>query len=49
MPPLHIKIGHIKQFFKALDKYSEAFKYLQNFFSKLSEAKIKAEILLAHR
>ena len=46
MPPLHIKLGLIKQFVKALDRNSEAFKYLQNFFPKLSEAKIKAVIFI---
>ena len=42
MPPLHIKLSLIKQFVKAVNMNSEAFKYLQNFFPKLSEAKIKA-------
>ena len=48
MPPLHIKLGLIKQFFKALDRSSEAFKYmyLQKFFSKLSEAMIKASVFI---
>ena len=41
MPLLHIKVGLIKQFFKALDKNSDAFKYLQSFFAKISEAKNK--------
>ena len=46
MPPLHVKLGLIKQFVKALDRNSEAFKYLQNFFFKLSEAKIKAGVFI---
>ncbi|KAL4706484.1 hypothetical protein ACJJTC_015682 [Scirpophaga incertulas] len=46
MPPLHIKLGLIKQFVKALNHESEAFKYLKNFFPKLSEAKIKAGIFV---
>ena len=46
MPLLHIKLSLIKQFVKALDRNSEAFKYLQNFFSKLSETKIKADAFL---
>jgi len=37
MPPLHIKLGLMKQFVSALDKESAAFKYLQDFFPKLSE------------
>ena len=39
--PLHIKLGPIKQFVKALDKGGAAFKYLQNLFLKLSEVKVK--------
>lgn len=46
MPPLHIKLGLIKQFVKALDPSSEAFKYLQTIFPKLSEAKIKGGIFV---
>ena len=44
MPPLHIKLGLIRQFVTALDKDSAAFKYLQVLFPKLSEAKVKAGI-----
>lgn len=46
MPPLHIKLGLIKQFVKALRQDSEAFQYLKIFFPKLSEAKIKAGIFV---
>ena len=46
MPPLHIKLGLIKQFVKAFDKYGAAFKYLQNLFTKLSEAKVKGGIFI---
>ena len=46
MPSLHIKLGLIKQFVKALDRNSEPFKYLQNFFSKFFEAKIKADVFI---
>ena len=42
--PLHINLGLIKQFVKALDKNSDAFKHLQNFFTKISRAKIEAGI-----
>ena len=46
MPLLHIKLGLIKQFVKALDKDGAAFKYLQNLFPKLSEAKVKGDIFI---
>jgi hypothetical protein len=41
LPPLHIKLGFIKIFVKALDNKSEGFGYLRQTFSKLSEAKMK--------
>lgn len=46
MPPLHIKLGLMKQFVKALDPNSAAFEYLKGFFPKLSEAKVKAGIFV---
>ena len=46
LPPLYIKLGLIKQFVKALDKHGAAFKYLQNLFPKLSEAKVKGGIFI---
>ena len=46
MPPLHIKLGLMKQFVTGLDKESSAFKYLQDFFPKLSEAKVKAGVFI---
>ena len=46
LPPLHIKLGLIKQSVKALDKDGAAFKYLQNLFSKLSEAKVKGGVFI---
>ena len=39
-------MGLIKQFVEALDKNSDAFKHLQNFFTKISEAKIEAGIFV---
>lgn len=39
MPPLHIKFGLMKQFVTA-------FKYLKDFFPKLSEAKLKASVFV---
>lgn len=42
LPPLHLKLGYMKQFVKALKTDSEAFRHLQNAFPKLSDAKVKA-------
>lgn len=44
LPPLHIKLGLMKQFVKALDKENKSFKYLASKFPKLSSAKIKEGI-----
>ena len=44
MPPLHIKLGLMKQFVKALDRESRAFDFLKEKFPRLSEAKITAGI-----
>ena len=44
IPPLHIKLGLMKIFIKALDKTGQCFQYLQAKFPKLSEAKLKEEI-----
>lgn len=41
MPTLQIKLGVMKQFFKVFDQESATFKYLLEFFRKLSETKIK--------
>lgn len=41
IPPLHIKLGLMKQFVKALDKSGACFGYLVDKFPKLSEAKLK--------
>lgn len=41
LPPLHIKLGIMKQFVKALPKDGPAFLYLKTVFPKLSDAKIK--------
>ncbi|GFV47826.1 uncharacterized protein TNCV_4803151 [Trichonephila clavipes] len=43
-PPLHIKLGLMKQFLKALDKEGECFKYLCEQFPGLSDAKLKEGI-----
>ena len=42
LPPLHIKLGVIRSFVRALDHNGEAFKMLQTIFPKLSSAKIEA-------
>ena len=46
MPPLHIKLGLIKQFVKAIDVQSRAYGFLEGFFPELSSAKIKAGIFV---
>ncbi|KYN29160.1 hypothetical protein ALC57_01407 [Trachymyrmex cornetzi] len=46
LPPLHIKLGLMKQFVKALDRESNCFRYLQQQFPSLSEAKIKEGIFV---
>ena len=43
-PPLHIKLGLMKQFVKALNKEGECFHYLSSFFSSISDEKLKAGI-----
>lgn len=46
LPPLHIKLGLMKNFVKALDTNGEAFKYLAQEFPQISEAKLKAGIFI---
>ena len=46
LPPLHIKLGLIKHFVKKLNPESDAFKYNQEFFPKLSKAKIKGGVFV---
>lgn len=46
LPPLHIKLGLMKQFVKALDPNRPAFAYLRTKFPKISEAKIKEGIFV---
>lgn len=41
LPPLHIKLGLIKQFVKSLQKDGDCFRYICSKFPKLSEAKLK--------
>lgn len=46
LPPLHIKLGLVKQFVKALDFGGDAFREIRLMFPKLSEAKIKGGIFV---
>ena len=44
LPPLHIKLGLMKNFVRALNKEGEGFKYISQKFSAVSEAKLKAGV-----
>lgn len=44
MPPLHIKLGLIKQCVKALNHESEAFEIFEEFVPNISKEKIKARM-----
>ena len=44
LPPLHIKLGLMKQFVKALDKHGSCFNYIVRKFPGLSMEKLKAGI-----
>ncbi|UYV80918.1 hypothetical protein LAZ67_19002184 [Cordylochernes scorpioides] len=46
LPPLHIKLGLMKNFVKAMDRNSSGFAYLNQKFSNISEAKIKEGIFV---
>ena len=46
LPPLHIKLGSIKQFVKALRKEGECFKYLCDQFPGLFEHKLKEGVFV---
>ena len=41
LPPLHIKLGLMKAFVKAMDNDSDSYNYLRRFFPCLSDAKVK--------
>ena len=41
LPPLHIKLGVVKNFVKCLDRNGPVLSFLKTLFAKLSEAKIK--------
>ena len=44
MPPLHIKLGLVKQFFKSLDKDVDVLRETKKAFPYLSRAKIEAGV-----
>lgn len=46
LPPLHIKLGLMKNFVKALDRNRRGFLYLKQKFPRVSEAKIKEVIFV---
>jgi len=49
LPPLHIKLGLIKMFVKAVNKESKGFPCLRQRFPKISEAKINEGIFVGPR
>ena len=45
LPPLHIKLGLIKNFMKAMDRDGDGFKFLKDFFgAEKTDAKLKAGV-----
>jgi len=48
LPPLHIKLGLIKNFVKAMDHNGTALMYLRQKFPVLSDAKIREGVLTGH-
>ena len=47
LPPLHIKLGLMKNFVKAIDQEGDDFKFLKDFFgAHKSDAKLKAGIFV---
>jgi hypothetical protein len=44
LPPLHIKLGLLKQFVKVLDPNSAALHHIRKMFPRLSDAKVKGDI-----
>jgi hypothetical protein len=45
LPPLHIKLGLMKNFMQGMDKTSREFEYVRNKFPNVSDAKIKRAYL----
>ena len=46
LPPLHIKIGLMKQFVKSLDKEGDTFKYLKAMFPNISDKKLEEGVFV---
>ena len=46
LPPLHIKLGIVRNFVKAIVRNGNALCYLKSKFPKLSEAKIKGAVFI---
>jgi hypothetical protein len=46
LPPLHIKLGLMKNFIKAMDKDGAGFTYLKPIFPRLSDAKLREGIFV---
>ena len=46
LPPLHIKLGLMKQFVKSLDKEGQTFLFLKRMFPSISDAKLQAGIFV---
>ena len=46
LPPLHIKLGPVEQFVKALDFEGEVFQEIRSMFPRLLDAKIKGGIFV---
>lgn len=46
LPPLHIKLGLMKNFVKALNREGQAFSHLKEMFPKLSDGKLKEGIFV---
>jgi len=46
LPPLHIKLGLMKNFVKGIDKTGRGFKYVRNKFPNVSDPKIKEGVCI---
>jgi len=46
LPPLHIKLGLMKNFVKAMNKEGAGFRYLRQMFPRISDANIKEGIFV---
>ena len=49
LSPLHIKLGIMKQFVKALDRTNPCFQYIHQQFPLVSEAKAREALSTVHR